>query len=46
VNLSEWQLAPCPRSEQTRIVERLSMTQLGNIEARPSGFVAGAQASR
>jgi hypothetical protein len=42
VNLSEWQLAPWPRSEQTRIVERVSMTRLGNIKARPSGFVAGA----
>ena len=42
VNLSEWQLAPWPRSDQTRIVERLSMTQLGDIKARPSGFVAGA----
>ena len=42
VNLSEWPLAPWPRSEQTRIVERMSMTRLGNIKARPSGFVAGA----
>jgi hypothetical protein len=42
VNLSEWQLAPWPRTERTHIVERLSMTRLGNIKARPSGFVAGA----
>jgi hypothetical protein len=42
VNLSEWQLAPWPRTEQTHIVERMSMTKLGRIKARPSGFVAGA----
>lgn len=42
VNLSEWQLASWPRTEQTRISERVSMTRLGRIKARPSGFVAGA----
>jgi hypothetical protein len=40
--LSEWQVRPWPRSEQAHIVERVSMTKLGNIKARPSGFVAGA----
>jgi hypothetical protein len=42
VNLSEWQLAAWPRTEQTHIVERVSMTKLDKIKARPSGFVAGA----
>ncbi|HXC58155.1 MAG TPA: hypothetical protein VN645_02500 [Steroidobacteraceae bacterium] len=42
VDLSEWQLAPWPRSEDTHITERVSMTKLGNIKARPSGFVADA----
>jgi hypothetical protein len=38
--LAEWSLRPWPRSEQTRIVERVYLTKLGNIEARPTGFVA------
>lgn len=38
--LSEWQVPPWPRSDQTRIVERVSLTKLGNIAARASGFVA------
>jgi hypothetical protein len=38
--LAEWQLRPWPRSEQTRIVERVYLTKLGNIEARPTGFIA------
>ena len=42
VNLSDWQLAPWPRSDQTHITERVSMTRLDKIKARPSGFVAGA----
>lgn len=42
VNLSEWQLAPWPRTEQTHIVERVSMTRLDRIKARSSGFVASA----
>lgn len=42
VNLSEWQLAAWPRTEQTHIVERVSMTKLDQIKARPTGFVAGA----
>jgi len=42
MNLSEWQLAPWPRTERTHIVERVSMTRLDRIKARPSGFVAEA----
>jgi hypothetical protein len=42
VNLSEWQLAPWPRTENTHIVERVSMTRLDQIKARATGFVAGA----
>lgn len=38
--LSEWQLPPWPRSEQTHIVERVHLTKLDAITARPSGFVA------
>ncbi len=40
--LGEWQLAPWPRTEQTHVVERMYLTKLGKIKARPSGFVAGA----
>ena len=38
--LSEWQLRPWPRTEQTQIVERVHLTKLGNITARATGFVA------
>jgi len=38
--LSEWQLRPWPRTEQTHIVERVHLTKLGAVSARPSGFVA------
>ncbi len=41
--LSEWQVRPWPRSEQTHIVERVYLTKLGNIAARPSGFVASVE---
>ena len=37
--LSEWQVRPWPRTEQTRVVERVYITKLGNIAARPSGFI-------
>lgn len=42
--LSEWQVRPWPKSEQTHIVERVYLTKLGQIEARPSGFVASVEA--
>ena len=38
--LSEWQLRPWPRTEQTQIVERVHLTKLGDITARATGFVA------
>ncbi len=38
--LSAWQLRPWPRTEQTHIVERVRLTKLAEVEARPSGFVA------
>jgi hypothetical protein len=41
--LSEWQMRPWPRSEQTRIVERVRLTKLGDVAARPSGFVASVE---
>jgi hypothetical protein len=41
--LSEWQVRPWPRSEQTHIVERVYLTKLGNITARPGGFVASVE---
>ena len=41
--LSEWQVRPWPRSDQTRIVERVYLTKLGNGAARPSGFVASVE---
>jgi hypothetical protein len=40
--LSEWNLAPWPRSEEAHIVERVSLTKLDRISARPTGFVASA----
>ena len=41
--LSEWQLRPWPRTEQTQIVERVHLTKLGNITARATGFVASVE---
>jgi hypothetical protein len=38
--LSEWQMRPWPRTEQTHIVERVYLTKLGNVAPRPSGFIA------
>lgn len=40
--LSEWNVRPWPRSEQAQVVERVYLTRLSSIKARPSGFVAGA----
>jgi hypothetical protein len=41
--LSEWQVRPWPRSEQTHIVERVRLTKLADIAARASGFVASVE---
>jgi hypothetical protein len=41
--LSEWQIRPWPKSEQTHIVERVYLTKLGEISARASGFVASVE---
>jgi len=38
--LSEWQVRPWPKTEQTHIVERVHLTKLGAITARATGFVA------
>jgi hypothetical protein len=38
--LSEWQIRPWPRSEQTHIVERVAIKELADVAARPTGFVA------
>lgn len=38
--LSEWEIRPWPRSDQAHIVERVRLTKLGDIQARPSGFIA------
>ena len=36
--LSEWQVRPWPRTEQTHIVERVHLTKLGDITARATGL--------
>lgn len=41
--LSEWEIRPWPRSAQTRIVERVYLTKLAAVAARPSGFVASVE---
>jgi hypothetical protein len=41
--LEEWQLRPWPRSDQTRIVERVHLTKLDQVGARPTGFVASVE---
>jgi len=41
--LSEWQLRPWPRSEQTHVVERVRLTKLADVAARASGFVASVE---
>jgi hypothetical protein len=42
--LEEWQLRPWPRTEQTRIVERVRLTKLADVTARSTGFVASVEA--
>lgn len=42
--LEEWQLRPWPRSDQTHIVERVRLTKLAEVSARPTGFVATVEA--
>lgn len=39
--LEPWELRPWPRSEEASAVERLYLTTFDEIEARPTGFVAG-----
>jgi hypothetical protein len=41
--LSEWQVRPWPRTEQTRISERVYLTKLGQVSVRPTGFVASVE---
>jgi hypothetical protein len=41
--LEDWQLRPWPRSDQTRIVERVRLTKLADVSARPTGFVASVE---
>ena len=41
--LSEWQVRPWPRTEATQIVERVYLTKLDKIAARPTGFVASVE---
>jgi hypothetical protein len=41
--LSEWQIRPWPKSAETRIVERVYLTKLGDIAARATGFVASVE---
>ncbi len=42
--LQEWPLRTWPRTDDTRIVERLYLTKLDDITARPSGFIATVEA--
>jgi hypothetical protein len=41
--LSEWQLRPWPRTEQTRITERMYLTKLDKVDVRATGFVASVE---
>jgi hypothetical protein len=41
--LSEWQIRPWPRTDRTRIAERVYLTKLGAVAARASGFVASVE---
>ncbi len=41
--LSEWNVRPWPRTEQTHIVERVHLTKLADVSARASGFVASVE---
>lgn len=38
--LEEWQLRPWPRSDEAHVVERVYLTKLADVSARPTGFVA------
>lgn len=38
--LEPWELRPWPRSDQAHVVERLHLTTLDQVSARPTGFVA------
>ena len=41
--LSEWLVRPWPKSAETHIVERVHLTKLGDVAARPTGFVASVE---
>lgn len=41
--LSEWQVRPWPRTEQTRITERVYLTKLDKVAVRATGFVASVE---
>lgn len=41
--LSEWQIRPWPRTEQTRIEETLYLTKRANVSAEANGFVASVE---
>ena len=41
--LSEWQVRPWPRTEQTRITERVYLTKLDKVSVRATGFVASVE---
>ncbi len=41
--LSDWQIRPWPKSDQTRIVERVHLTKLSEVTARATGFVASVE---
>jgi hypothetical protein len=41
--LSEWEIGPWPRTEGTRVVERVYLTKLGEVAVRASGFVASVE---
>jgi hypothetical protein len=40
VLLEEWPLAPWPRSEDARVVERMHITTMDNVDVRRTGFIA------
>jgi hypothetical protein len=41
--LSEWQIRPWPRTEQTRIEEQLHLTERAKVSAEANGFVASVE---
>jgi hypothetical protein len=43
VLLDEWPLAPWPRSEEARVVERMHLTAMDSIDIQRTGFIAGVE---